>query len=142
VLKYRYAWEFLSQTIAYADADVSRRAMLCSVLAPNLHITELDDAENFLTGITLAGVAIAQRAAEEDQSVTEGKADPLNVPESTVRIGEPHSPLRTAFDESVEKVNNIFSMAGVDANSDETAHMIVTAWGTLTTLPEAVRLGK
>lgn len=33
-------------------------------------------------------------------------------------------------------------MAGVDVNSDETAHMIVAAWGTLSTLPEAVRLGK
>ena len=33
-------------------------------------------------------------------------------------------------------------MAGIDANSDETAHMIVIARGTLSTLPEAVRLGK
>ena len=64
------------------------------------------------------------------------------MPESTVRLGEPHSPLRTAFDEAVKKVNDIFSMAGVDVNSDETAHMIVDAWGTLSTLPEAVRLGK
>ena len=83
-------------------------------------------------------MAIAQRAAEEDQSVTDGKAGPLNVPESTVRIGEPHSP----FHEAVEKANDIFSMAGADANSDKTAHMIIAAWGTLSTLPEAVRLGK
>ena len=33
-------------------------------------------------------------------------------------------------------------MAGVDANSDDTAQMIVAAWGTLSTRPEAVRLGK
>ena len=64
------------------------------------------------------------------------------MPESTVRLGEPHSPLRTASDEAVEKVNNVFSMAGVNANSDEIAHMIVAAWGTLSTLPEAARLGK
>lgn len=81
MLKYRYAWEFLSQTIVYADADVSRRAMLCGVLDPSLHVAELDDAENLLTGVTLAGVAIAQRAAEEDHSLTDGKAGPLNVPE-------------------------------------------------------------
>ena len=42
MLKSRHAWEFLSQGIAYADAVVSRRAVLCSVLAPNLHIAELD----------------------------------------------------------------------------------------------------
>lgn len=74
MLKYRHAWEFLSQTIVYAHADVSRRAMLCGVLDPSLHVAELDDAENLLTGVTLAGVAIAQRAAEEDHSLTDGKA--------------------------------------------------------------------
>ncbi|HCG3159914.1 TPA: hypothetical protein NJT60_002708, partial [Corynebacterium striatum] len=31
---------------------------------------------------------------------------------------------------------------GVDVNSDETAQMIVAAWGTLSAQPEAVRLGK
>ena len=142
VLKYRHAYEFLSQIIAYADADVSRRAMLCSVLEPNLHVTEDVEDEDFLTGVTLAGVAIAQGDVEEDHSVTDGEADPLKVPEFTVRLGEPHSPLRTAFDEAVEKVNDIFSMAGVNVNSDETAQMIVAAWGTLSALPEAVRLGK
>lgn len=142
VLKYRHAYEFLSQIIAYADADVSRRAMLCSVLEPNLHITELDDDEDFLTGVTLAGVAIALSGVEEDYSVSDGELEPLNVPEFTVRLGEPKTPLRAAFDEAVEKVNDIFSMAGVDVNSDETAQMIVAAWGTLSAQPEAVRLGK
>ncbi|HAT1246795.1 TPA: type I restriction endonuclease subunit R [Corynebacterium striatum] len=142
VLKYRHAYEFLSQIIAYADADVSRRAMLCSVLEPNLHITELDDGEDFLTGVTLAGVAIALSGVEEDYSVSDGELEPLNVPEFTVRLGEPKTPLRAAFDEAVEKVNDIFSMAGVDVNSDETAQMIVAAWGTLSAQPEAVRLGK
>lgn len=114
VLKYRHAYEFLSQIIAYADADVSRRAMLCSVLEPNLHITELDNDEDFLTGVTLAGVAIAQSSVEENYSVSDGELEPLNVPEFTVRLGEPKTPLRAAFDEAVEKVNDIFSMAGVD----------------------------
>ena len=142
VLKYRHAYEFLSQIIAYADADVSRRTMLCSVLEPNLHITELDNDEDFLTGVTLAGVAIAQSSVEENYSVSDGELEPLNVPEFTVRLGEPKTPLRAAFDEAVEKVNDIFSMAGVDVNSDETAQMIVAAWGTLSAQPEAVRLGK
>ena len=65
MLKYRHAWEFLSQTIAYADADVSRRAMLCGVLDPNLHAAELDDAENLLTGVTLTGLAIAQNGPQK-----------------------------------------------------------------------------
>lgn len=142
VLKYRHAYEFLSQIVDYADAEVARRAILCTVLEPNLHITELDDDEDFLIGVTLAGVAIAQGAVDEDYSVSDGESEPLNVPEFTVRLGEPKTPLRAAFDEAVEKVNDIFSMAGVDVNSDETAQMIVAAWGTLSAQPEAVRLGK
>lgn len=53
MLKYRHAWEIFFQNIAYADAIVSRRAMLCGVLAPNLNASEFDDAENLLTGIDL-----------------------------------------------------------------------------------------
>ena len=60
--------------------------MLCGVLVPNLHVAELDDAEDFLTGVTLAGVTITQRAAEEDHSVTYGKAGPPNVPECQMRV--------------------------------------------------------
>src|SRR5699024_7012621 len=101
VLKYRHAYEFLSQIVDYADAEVARRAMLCTVLEPNLHITELDDGEDFLTGVTLAGVAIAQGAVDEDYSVSDGELEPLNVPEFTVRLGEPKTPLRAAFDEAV-----------------------------------------
>ena len=142
VLKYRHAYEFLSQIIAYADADVSRRAMLCSVLEPNLHITELDDSEDFLTGVTLAGVAIAQGQVEEDHSVNGSESEALQVPEFTVRLGEPRTPLRSAFDEAVEKVNDLFSLAGVDVDSDDTAQMIVAAWGTLSNQPAAVKLGQ
>ncbi|ERS52938.1 MULTISPECIES: type I restriction endonuclease subunit R [Corynebacterium] len=142
VLKYRHAYEFLSQIVAYADADVSRRAMLCSVLEPNLHITELDDSEDFLTGVTLAGVAIAQGEVEEDHSVTGGESEALQVPEFTVRLGEPQTPLRSAFDEAVEKVNDLFSLAGVDVDSGDTAQMIVAAWGTLSSQPAAVKLGQ
>lgn len=65
VLKCRHAWEFLSQSIAYADAVVPRHARLCGALAPNLHIAELDDAENLLTGVTLAGVAIAPNGPQK-----------------------------------------------------------------------------
>lgn len=142
VLKYRHAYEFLSQIIAYADADVSKRAMLCSVLEPNLHITELDDSEDFLTGVTLAGVAIAQGEVEEDHSVNGSESEPLQVPEFTVRLGEPQTPLRSAFDEAVEKVNDLFSLAGVDVDSGDTAQMIVAAWGTLSSQPAAVKLGQ
>ena len=39
--------------------------MLCGVLAPNLHITELDAADNLLTGVTLAGVAIAPNGPQK-----------------------------------------------------------------------------
>ena len=116
--------------------------MLCSVLEPNLHVTENVEDEDFLTGVTLAGVAIAQGEVEEDHRVSDTEPEPLKVPEFTVRLGEPQTPLRSAFDEAVEKVNDLFSLAGIDTDSAGTAQLIVAAWGTLSSRPEAVRLGK
>ena len=141
--KYRHAYEFLSQIVAYADAEVSKRAMLAAVLERNLHMSERDDEdEDFLTGLSLAGVAITQNETEVDRSLTEGGDEALKVPTFEVTVGGESTPLRAAFDEAVEKVNDIFSMAGVDVTSGETAQMIVAAWGTLSEQPEARKLGR
>lgn len=141
--KYRHAYEFLSQIVAYADAEVSKRAMLAAVLERNLHLSERDDEdEDFITGISLAGVAITQGETEVDRSLTDGGDGALKVPTFEVALGGDSTPLRTAFDEAVEKVNDIFGMAGVDVTSGETAQMIVAAWGTLSERPEARKLGR
>ncbi len=141
--KYRHAYEFLSQIVAYADAEVSKRAMLAAVLERNLHLSEHDDEdEDFITGISLAGVAITQGEMEVDRSLTDGGGEALKVPTFEVALGGDSTPLRTAFDEAVEKVNDIFSLAGVDVTSGETAQMIVAAWGTLSEQPEARKLGR
>lgn len=145
VEKYRHAYEFLSQIVAYADAEVSKRAMLSAVLERNLHLSEVDDEdEDFITGISLAGVAITQGETDVDRSLTDGGGGggALEVPTFDVALGGDSTPLRTAFDEAVEKVNDIFSVAGVDATSGETAQMIVAAWGTLSEQPEARKLGR
>lgn len=141
--KYRHAYEFLSQIVAYADAEVSKRAMLAAVLERNLHLSEYDDEdEDFITGLSLAGVAITQNEIEVDRSLTDGGGEALKVPTFDVTVGGDATPLRAAFDEAVEKVNDIFSMAGVDVTSGATAHMIVAAWGTLSAQPEALKLGR
>lgn len=141
--KYRHAYEFLSQIVAYADAEVSKRAMLAAVLERNLHLSEYDDEdEDFITGLSLAGVAITQNEIEVDRSLTDGGGEALKVPTFDVTVGGDATPLRAAFDEAVDKVNDIFSMAGVDVTSGETAQMIVAAWGTLSAQPEALKLGR
>lgn len=141
--KYRHAYEFLSQIVAYADAEVSKRAMLAAVLERNLHLSEHDDEdEDFLTGIALAGVAITQGETEVDRSLADGGDEALKAPSFDVTLGGESTPLRAAFDEVVEKVNGIFSLAGVDVSSGETAQMIVAAWGTLSERPEARKLGR
>ena len=140
--KYRHAYEFLSQIVAYADAEVSKRAMLAAVLERNLHLSERDEDEDFITGLSLAGVAIIQNETEVDRSLSDGGGEPLKVPKFDVTLGGDSTPLRTAFDEAVEKVNDIFSMAGVDVTSGQTAQMIVAAWGTLSKQPEARKLGR
>ncbi|SDS09130.1 type I restriction endonuclease subunit R [Corynebacterium timonense] len=142
VSKYRNAYEFLSQIVDYADPEVSKRAILCAVLERNLHLSDdPEDVEDFLTGITLAGAAVTQHETEADYSISEGEGE-LNTPQFTVTLGAAGTPMRTAFDEAVEKVNDLFSMAGVDLHSGETANMIVAAWGTLAQQPQAVKLGK
>lgn len=76
--KYRHAYEFLSQIVAYADAEVSKRAMLAAVLERNLHFSEYDDEdEDFITGLSLAGVAITQNEIEVDRSLTDGGVEAL-----------------------------------------------------------------
>lgn len=141
--KYRHAYEFLSQIVAYADAEVSKRAMLAAVLERNLHLSEYDDEdEDFITGLSLAGVAITQNEIEVDRSLTDGGGEALKVPAFDVTVGGDATPLRAAFDEAVDKVNDIFSMAGVDVTSGETAQMVVAAWGTLSAQPEALKLGR
>ena len=141
--KYRHAYEFLSQIVAYADAEVSKRAMLAAVLERNLHLSERDDEDaDFLTGLSLAGAAITLGESEVDRSLTEGGDEALKVPTFDVAVGGDSTPLRAAFDEAVKKVNDIFSMAGVDVTSGETAQMIVAAWGTLSEQPEARKLGR
>lgn len=141
--KYRHAYEFLSQIVAYADAEVSKRAMLAAVLERNLRLSEYDDEdEDFITGLSLAGVAITQDEIEVDRSLTDGGGEALKVPTFDVTVGGDATPLRAAFDEAVEKVNDIFSMAGVDVTSGQTSQMIVAAWGTLSAQPEALKLGR
>lgn len=142
VEKYRHAYEFLSQIIDYADAEVSKRAILCAVLERNLHLSDdPEDVEDFLTGITLAGAAVTQHEVEADYSISEGKGE-LKTPQFTVTLGTAGTPMRAAFDQAVAKVNDLFSMAGVDLHEGETANMIVAAWGTLAQQPEAVKLGR
>lgn len=141
--KYRHAYEFLSQIVAYADAEVSKRAMLAAVLERNLHLSERDDEdEDFITGLSLAGVAVTQDQEEVDLALTNGGNEPLTLPKFEVTVGGDRTPLRAAFDKVVEKVNDIFSMAGVDVSSGETAQLIVAAWGTLSAQPEARKLGR
>ena len=119
--KYRHAYEFLSQIVAYADAEVSKRAMLAAVLERNLHLSEYDDEdEDFITGLSLAGVAITQSDIEVDRSLSDGGTEALKVPTFDVTVGGEGTPMRAAFYDAVDKVNDFLSMAGVNVNSDQT----------------------
>lgn len=148
VRKYRRAYEFLSQIVAYADAQVSKRAMLCVVLERVLHVGGDDSGgEDFADGITLAGVAITEQQRAVDRSLnqvdqSDGDVSALKAPDFALTLGKVSSPLRAAFDEAVEHVNELFSMAGVKVGDEATAQMIVAAWGSLKQQTEAVKLGR
>jgi len=83
-------------------------------------------------------VAITQNQLESDHSLTGGGDNSLKAPTFDISLGNDSTTLRAAFDEAVEKgvflyslsipwVGGIFSLAGVNVTSGETAHLIVTA---------------
>ncbi|TVS23110.1 type I restriction endonuclease subunit R [Corynebacterium sanguinis] len=142
VSKYRHAWDFLSQIVAYADPELSKRAILCAVLERNLTDSSQVAKEDYLDGIALTGVAISGSGQGVDESISKGSEDPLVSPSFEPKIGAAGTPMRAAFDEVVEAVNDLFSAAGVDVGTGETSSIVVAAWGSLAARPVAVQIGR
>ncbi len=131
-IKYTNAWEFLSQIVDYQDPMLHKRAIVCAQLAKDLHLDRQVDDDDLTTGLKIIGVAVEPRETDAD----------LNLPGSTIDgtiplpgfdgqpVGE-HSPVKTAFDEAVEKVNEILARAGVSASDEVTIGAIRACYGRL-----------
>ncbi|KAA8728657.1 type I restriction endonuclease subunit R [Corynebacterium phocae] len=130
--KYANAWEFLSQIIDYQDAHMHKRAILAELLARNLHADRLNDEEDYETGVTLVGVAIAAEIEDADLGLA-GSEDngELEIPGFDGSMVGENSPVVAAFEEAVKEVNDILSIAGLGASNHATRAAIRASYGVL-----------
>lgn len=132
LIKYAHAWEFLSQIVDFQDALLHKRAIVAGLLAKNLNLDRQDDDDDYTTGIELVGVAVEPTADGEDLGLAATEIDgSLVLPGFDGRpVGE-HSPVKAAFDEAVDQVNEIMSALGIDSSVEAAGSAIRASYGIL-----------
>ena len=131
-VKYTHAWEFLSQIVDYQDATLHKRAIVAGLLAKNLNVERQDDDDDYTTGIELVSVAVEPLETEEDLGLAKEEIDgKLDLPGFDGQPVSENSPVKTAFDEAVEKVNQILAAAGVSASDEAKSSAIRASYGKL-----------
>ncbi|WP_304348467.1 type I restriction endonuclease subunit R [Corynebacterium frankenforstense] len=130
--KYANAWEFLSQIVDYQDPELHKRAIVAGLLEKNLHLDRQDDDEDFTTGLDLVGVVVEPTTVEEDLELGTGEIDgALELPGFDGRPVAENSPVKTAFDEAVDKVNEILAQAGVEVSDEAKQSPLRAMYGQL-----------
>ncbi|WP_257183313.1 type I restriction endonuclease subunit R [Corynebacterium cystitidis] len=131
-IKYVNAWEFLSQIVDYQDATLRKRAIMAGLLASNLNLERQDDGDDFTTGIELVGVAVEPVEINQDLGLAGVEIDgELELPGFDGKPVAESSPVKTAFDEAVEKVNEILSAVGINASDEAKVSAIRASYGKL-----------
>lgn len=130
--KYTNAWEFLSQIVDFQDAMLHKRAIVAGLLTNNLDEERQEDDDDYVTGIELVGVQVDPVEVEQDLELENQDSDgTLDLPGFDGRkVGE-NSPVQAAFDEAVQKVNEILAAAGVSASDEAKKSAIRASYGIL-----------
>ena len=131
LIKYKNAWEFLTQIIDYADIEIAKRAAFAMILGRNLKITDRPEEEDYVGGVTLSGVGLVPDRIEEDMALTEGSEEPLTSPEFLPQTGSMPAPVKETFERVIEEVNARFAAAGITANDREKQGFVTAMWGAL-----------
>lgn len=142
VIKYRNAWQFLSQIVDYQDFDLHRRAILTTLLSRNLHLDAKRHDESYLESVQLSGVQLVPSAINEDHSLTEGSHDGIKLPVFEDEHKGPATPQRGPLYEAIDRVNEMFKSKGADVSTPSVAGFITTYWGFLDGNPAAVAMAK
>lgn len=131
-IKYTHAWEFLSQIIDYQDPTLHKRAIVCGLLAQNLNLERQIDDDDLTTGLEIVGVAVEPQATDTDLQLAASDIDgTIALPGFDGQPVSESSPVKTAFDAAVEKVNEILAQAGVSASDEAKAGAIRACYGKL-----------
>lgn len=123
--KYVHAWEFMSQFIDFQDVSLHKRAIAASVIYSLLNAqSPSKKRKNYRDGIELVSVMVdAKDEFEEadlklDHESSKNPADPMSDIPWDAKVGGGKAPDKDAFDKAVEEVNDIFSAAGIEIDSD------------------------
>nr|WP_240394049.1 type I restriction endonuclease [Corynebacterium lactis] len=131
-IKYTHAWEFLSQIVDYQDPTLHKRAIVCGLLAQNLNLERQIDDDDLTTGLEIVGVAVEPQATDTNLDLANADIDgELDLPGFDGQPVAETSPVKTAFDAAVEKVNEILAAAGVSASDAATTGAIRACYGKL-----------
>lgn len=143
-ISYRNAWQFLSQIVDYDDEDLRLRAVLMTLLSRNLHLTPEEYDNSYMDGVQLGGVKLVPDKVGADYRVDYAWGDDvaIELPAFTTEPGGVGTKPRGPLDEVIEKVNELFSEKGIEANSGSIAGFITAYWGFLNDDEEAVAMAK
>ncbi len=144
VIKYRNAWQFLSQIVDFADPELRRRALLTSLLARHLHLSEGEtEDDDYLAGVQLAEVAYIPDQVEQDYSLTSGADGTMEPPAFG---GMPKSgrsaPARGPLEEVIDRVNQLFAANGADVGNTSVRGFITAYWEYLNEDADAAAMAK
>lgn len=143
-ISYRNAWQFLSQIVDYDDEDLRLRAVLMTLLARNLHLTPEEYDSSYMDGVQLGGVKLVPDKVSADYRVDYigDSGITIELPQFTTEPGGIGSRPRGPLDEAIEKVNDLFSDKGFEADPGSIAGFITAYWGFLDADEEAVAMAK
>ena len=143
-ISYRNAWQFLSQIVDYDDEDLRLRAVLMTLLSRNLHLTPEEYDNSYMDGVQLGGVKLVPDKVGADYRVDYAWGDEvaIELPAFTTEPGGVGTKPRGPLDEVIDKVNELFSEKGIEANSGSIAGFITAYWGFLNDDEEAVAMAK
>ncbi|WP_082028500.1 type I restriction endonuclease subunit R [Corynebacterium humireducens] len=132
LIKYAHAWEFLSQIVDFQDVLLHKRAIVAGLMAKNLNLERQDDEDDYTVGIELVGVAVEPATEGIDLGLAAEEIDgKLELPGFDGRPVAKNSPVKAAFDEAVDQVNQILAAVGIDASNEATKSAIRASYGIL-----------
>ncbi|WP_277959306.1 type I restriction endonuclease subunit R [Frigoribacterium faeni] len=143
VISYRNAWQFLSQIVDYQDEDLRRRAVLTTLLARNLRLTPETYDDAYMEGVQLGGVKLVPGKVGENYALSPGgERHALDLPTFGTHTHSDTAKPKGPLEEAIEKVNELFSGQGIDANPASVAGFITAYWGYLDANEEAVAVAR
>lgn len=114
---YKKAWDFLRQIMDFEDAQVHKRAILCSVLIPLLVLDKTREEADYTSGLTLTEISHRPREANRNlQLETVDDAETGSLPDFEGTNQGPGSPLMSELERAIAEVNQRLADNGINTS--------------------------